>query len=103
MLRSKELTVEPYYKDFHDEVIKSQTRLSLCRINTQDETNTCKHHYDNEIKEIDEDGYERPITTGDYQKQKEFVEDQDIPIVERIKDPIYDEIDNSLIQALVHF
>jgi hypothetical protein len=56
-----------------------------------------KQHDGNEIKEIDEDGYERPITTGDYQNQKEFVEDQDIPIVEGIKDHIYDEIDNSLL------
>lgn len=108
MIRSKEITVEPYYKDFHDEIIKSQTRLSpgnpylkLCRINTQDETNTCKHHYDNEIKEID-DGYERPITTGDYQKQKEFVEDQYIPIVERIKEYQFDEIDDPLLPLVPH-
>ena len=108
MIRSKEITVEPYYKDFHDEIINSQTRLSpgnpylkLCRINTQDETDTCKHHYDNEIKEID-DGYEHPITTGDYQKQKEFVEDQDISIVEKIKDHIYDEIDDPLLPLVPH-
>lgn len=46
-IRNKELTVEPYYKDFHDEVIKSLTRLSpgghyenIWSNNTQDKTNT---------------------------------------------------------------
>ena len=85
--------MEPYYKDFHDEIIKSQTRLSPG-------DPYLKQHDGNEIKEIDEDGYERPITTGDYKKQKEFVGIS--PIVERIEDHIYDEIDNFLLPLVPH-
>ena len=93
MIRSKELTVEPYCKNFHDEVIKSQTRLSPG-------DPYLKQHDGNEIKEIDEDGYERPITTGDYKKQKEFVGIS--PIVEGKQDHIYDEIDNFLLPLVPH-
>ena len=114
MIRNKELIVDPYYKDFHDEVIKS---LKICRNNTQNKTNTGKQHDDfmqkheenpstspnsnrlqicskdmDEIK-VDEDGYEIPITTGAGLKQKEFVEDQDKPIGKTSTFHIYDEID----------
>jgi len=130
MIRNKEVIVDPYYKDFHDEVIKSLTRLSpgdpylkICRNNTQNKTNTGKQHDDftqkheknpstspnsnglricskdmGEIKEIDP-GYDFPITTGGGPKQKEFVEDQNIPIgkgsgsFSKSTCHIYDEID----------
>ena len=86
MIRSKELTVEPYYKDFHDEVIKSQTRLSPG-------DPYLKQHDGNEIKEMDEDGYD----TGGRPKENEFVENPYTPLVERIKENKFDESYDSLL------